>query len=101
MSIKDAANKARAELNRPRGFQTSVLSDLPVGNRQLKTDEFWENEFVSQLIRGLVNRALTSPEEAREFFDATAESILLRKEHDLSDTLAMEKAFEKYVALIS
>lgn len=101
MSIKEIADKAREELKRPRGFQTSVRADLPAGVRQLKTDAFWESEFVTQLVRSLANRAFPTAEDAREHLDAVAESILLRKEHEPNDALAMERVFEKYAALIS
>ncbi|GAN72138.1 hypothetical protein ASY01nite_14250 [Acetobacter syzygii] len=101
MAIKEIADKAREELERPRGFQTSVPADLPVGTRQLKTEEFWESEFVTQLVRSLTKHAFATAEEAREHFDAIAESILLRKEHEPNDTLAMERVFERYAALIS
>lgn len=101
MGIKEIADKAREELKRPRGFQTSVPADLPAGVRQLNTEAFWESEFVAQLVRSLSKRAFATEEEAREHFDAIAESILLRKEHEPNDTLAMERVFEKYAALIS
>ena len=101
MSIKDAADSARKELERPKGFPSKVLMDLRAGDRQLKPDEFWEREFISQLVRSLSKRAFATEEEAREHFDAIAESILLRKEHEPNDTLAMERVFERYAALIS
>lgn len=100
MGIKEAADIARKELQKPKGFPNKVLMDLRAGDRQLKPDEFWEKEFVSQLVRSLSKRAFPTEEEAREHFDAIAENILLRKKHEPNDTLAMERVFEKYAAFI-
>ncbi|MCI1437088.1 MAG: hypothetical protein LKI03_06050 [Acetobacter indonesiensis] len=101
MGIKETADKAREALQQPRWFQQSISSDLPVGNRQLKSDSFWEQEFVNQLVRGLAKHAFPSAEAAREHLDAVAESILLRTPYEPNDILAMERVFEKYAALIS
>lgn len=101
MNMKEMADKAREDLARPKGFQQSMSIDLPAGNRQLKTDAFWEDEFIKLLIRSLIPRAFKSQEEAREHFDDVAKSILLSREHEANDILAMERVFEKYAVLIS
>lgn len=100
MSIKEMADKARKDLQHPKGFQTKILINPRVGDRQLKTDAFWDSEFIKLLIRSLIPRAFKNEKEAQEYFDDVAKSILLSREHEANDTLAMERVLEKYAALI-